>query len=164
MFYHCPSARMLMPSLWQRFCRWSSYFFTENVKQIRSTTSGSAPPTFRPSPHGATFIEFAPLIGRPRCCHCTAIRQVIRHESSSSFDAKGCFRCTHAILTHLFNRSLSTSCVPAYFKDSFVTPILKKSGLDEASPSSYRPISNLSVICQVAGTSSRASVCNVPWG
>ena len=32
------------------------------------------------------------------------------------------------------------------FKDSFVTPILKKSGLDEACPSSYRPISNLSVI------------------
>ena len=35
------------------------------------------------------------------------------------------------------------------FKDSFVTPILKKSGLDEASPSSYRPISNLTVISKL---------------
>ena len=50
-------------------------------------------------------------------------------------------------VTYLFNRSaMATGCVPASFKNSFVTPILKKSGLDEASQSSYRLISNLSVI------------------
>ena len=47
---------------------------------------------------------------------------------------------------HLFNCSLATGCVPASFKNSFVTLILKKAGLDEASPSSYKPMSNLSVI------------------
>jgi len=36
-------------------------FFTEKVERIKSTTCGSAPPTFRPPPHGATFTEFAPL-------------------------------------------------------------------------------------------------------
>jgi len=40
-------------------------------------------------------------------------------------------------LTHIFNRSLATGCVHACFSDT---------GLDEASPSSYRPISNLTVI------------------
>jgi len=58
---------------------------------------------------------------------------------------KGVSALLTPFLMYLFNRSLSTGCVPASFKDSFVTPILKKSGLDEASPSSYRPISNLSL-------------------
>ena len=44
---------------------------------------------------------------------------------------------------------MSTGCIPASFKDSFVTLILKKSGLDEASPSSYRPITYLSVISKM---------------
>ena len=49
-------------------------------------------------------------------------------------------------LTYLFNLSLTSGRVPAVFKDSFVTPVIKKSGSDEGSPSSYRPISNLSDI------------------
>jgi len=51
--------------------------------------------------------------------------------------------------THLFNRSLASGFFPVCFKDSFVTPILKKSGLDETSPSSFRPISDLSVISKL---------------
>jgi len=49
-------------------------------------------------------------------------------------------------LTYLFNLSLTSGRVPAVFKDSFVTPVIKKSGSDEGSPSSYRSISNLSDI------------------
>ena len=55
-------------------------------------------------------------------------------------------------LTYLFNLSLTygqTGSVPASFKDSFVTPVIKKPGSDEGSPSSYRPISNLSVISKL---------------
>ena len=52
-------------------------------------------------------------------------------------------------LTYLFNCSLATSCFPTCLKDSFVTPALKKPGLDETSPSSYRPISNLTVISKL---------------
>ena len=52
-------------------------------------------------------------------------------------------------LTYLFNISLSSGRVPAAFKDSFVTPAIKKPGSDEGNPSSYRPISNLSVISKI---------------
>ena len=52
-------------------------------------------------------------------------------------------------LTYLFNISLSSGRVPAAFKDSFVTPVIKKPGSDEGNPSSYRPISNLSVISKI---------------
>ena len=39
-------------------------------------------------------------------------------------------------LTYLFNISLSSGRVPAAFKDSFVTPVIKKPGSDEGNPSS----------------------------
>jgi len=52
-------------------------------------------------------------------------------------------------LTYLFNCSLATGCFPTCLKNSFVTPALKKPGLDETSPSSYRPISNLTVISKL---------------
>ena len=38
-----------------------STLFTGKVERIRSTTSGSASPTFRPAPPGVTFTEFASL-------------------------------------------------------------------------------------------------------
>ena len=52
-------------------------------------------------------------------------------------------------VTYLFNQSLTSGSVPAGFKDSFITPVIKRPGLDEGSPSSYRPISNLSVISKL---------------
>jgi len=34
-------------------------------------------------------------------------------------------------------------------KSAYVTPILKKAGMDSADPTSYRPISNLSVLSKL---------------
>ena len=51
--------------------------------------------------------------------------------------------------THLLNASLSTGVFPAAFKTALVTPRLKKPGLDPASCSSYRPISNLPFLSKV---------------
>ena len=42
----------------------------------------------------------------------------------------------------LFNRSLAVGRFPSAFKKAFVTPVIKKSGLDAAQVSSCRPISN----------------------
>jgi len=49
-------------------------------------------------------------------------------------------------LTELFNRSLATGRFPSVFKEAFDTPVIKKPGVDAAEVSSYRPISNLSII------------------
>jgi len=52
-------------------------------------------------------------------------------------------------ITELFNRSMSEGCFPAAFKEAFITPIVKKAGLDATDVSSYRPISNLSVLSKL---------------
>jgi len=52
-------------------------------------------------------------------------------------------------LTVLFNRSLSTGCVPAIFKAAYISPCLKKVDMDPTDVRSHRPISNLSVISKL---------------
>ena len=44
---------------------------------------------------------------------------------------------------------LPVGFLPAAFKEAFITPIVKKPGLDATSASSYRPISNLSVLSKL---------------
>jgi len=50
---------------------------------------------------------------------------------------------------NLFNRSLTTGCVPAAFKAAYISPRLKKVDLDSSDVRSYRPISNLSVLSKL---------------
>jgi hypothetical protein len=52
-------------------------------------------------------------------------------------------------LVVMYNRSLVHGVVPAAFKTAYITPLLKKSGLDPADVKSYRPISNLSVLSKL---------------
>ena len=52
-------------------------------------------------------------------------------------------------LVRLFNSSLSTGYVPSSFKIAQVRPMIKKATLDPHQSSSYRPISNLSVISKL---------------
>jgi len=54
-----------------------------------------------------------------------------------------------AILAELFNRSMSAGHFPAACKDAFITPALKKPGLDPTNVQSYPPISNLSVVSKL---------------
>jgi len=52
-------------------------------------------------------------------------------------------------IVEMFNRSLSEDHFPAVFKEAFITPVMKKPGLDAADTSSYRPISNLPVLSKL---------------
>ena len=52
-------------------------------------------------------------------------------------------------IVELCNRSLSTDVVPSALKTAYITPVLKKSGLDSADLNSYRPISNLPVLSKL---------------
>ena len=52
-------------------------------------------------------------------------------------------------LTELFNRSISAGHFPVAFKEAFITPALKKRGLDVTNVQSYRPISNLPVVSKL---------------
>jgi len=54
-----------------------------------------------------------------------------------------------AELFTVFSRSLVSGRFPAGFKEASITPVMKKSGLDPTDASSYRPISNLSVLSKL---------------
>jgi len=52
-------------------------------------------------------------------------------------------------LTELLNRSMSAGHFPVAFKEAFITPALKKSGIDVTNVQSYHPISNLPVVSKL---------------
>jgi len=120
--------------------------FTGKVERITSTTSGSAPPTFRPAPPAWRHVYrvCATVIARRCCCHCTTTGQVVRHGSSSSSAAKGRFKYTHAISDAPVQPLVDHRLRTCFFQGLFVTPVLNKSGVDKTGPTSYRPISKLS--------------------
>jgi len=49
-------------------------------------------------------------------------------------------------ITTLFNKPVASGMFPTVFKSAYITPRLKKAGLDPADIKSYRPISNLPVL------------------
>ncbi len=57
--------------------------------------------------------------------------------------------CVGPHLISVFNSSLSTGCVPDYFKTACVNPLLKKPGLDPSLPHNFRPISKLPFIAKI---------------
>ena len=89
------------------------------------TTSDSAPPTFRPTPSGDAFTQFAPQLPDG----VTAAIARLPNKSSAADPLpvhvlKDVSDVLTPFLTHLFNRSLANGCIPDSFKYSFVTPIL----------------------------------------
>lgn len=62
---------------------------------------------------------------------------------------KSCVDVFAPLITRLINLSFSEGCFPAQFKQAQVTPLIKKAGLDESDPASYRPISNLNTIGKI---------------
>ena len=62
---------------------------------------------------------------------------------------KSCVDVFAPLITRLINLSFDEGCFPNQFKLAQVTPLIKKPGLDESDPSSYRPISNLNTIGKI---------------
>ena len=52
-------------------------------------------------------------------------------------------------MTSIFNDSLNTGVFPCDFKDSLVTPLIKKPSLDCNVLKNYRPVTNLSFISKI---------------
>ena len=52
-------------------------------------------------------------------------------------------------ITHIFNDSLNSGVFPLDFKDSLVTPLIKKPSLDCNILKNYRPVSNLSFVSKI---------------
>jgi len=74
--------------------------------------------------------------------------------------------CSHVFsdkIATLANLSFEQGMFPTKYKAAFVTPLLKKSGLDSASPANYRPISNLNNISKIVENLFKSTHTTTLW-
>jgi len=122
-------------------------FFESKVASIRTATDGALPPTFTDLQSQSSLLVFTPL------CQDDVVKLMRSAPAKqSSLDPSPTWLLTDCIdllspyLTHLFNASLSSGCVPDLFTVAYITPLLKKPGTDVDAVENYRPVSNLSVL------------------
>jgi len=124
--------------------------FYDKVAGVRSATAGAAPPDFIAAPAGCELRIFSPVtvddvVGMVKALpdkQCSSDPMPTRL-LKDNFDILALFLC------RLFCWSLENSEVPTTLKSAFITPIVKKAGLDTADLKSYRPLSNLSVVSKL---------------
>jgi len=125
-------------------------FFDDKVAAVRSSTADAPSPTFTTVPPGCQLSQFRQLTVDDVI---TAVRLLPDKQSTSdpipTRLLKDSVDILAPFLVELFNRSLSTGTVPTSFKAAFLTPLMKKPGMDSADPKSYRPIANLSVLSKL---------------
>ena len=122
-------------------------YFIEKVSKVWLSTSGAAPPTFSCSQPGVSFITLSSVNVDTVI---DAVRQLPDKLSAADPMPTSVLKQVVDLVaphfTDLFNRSLATGHFQSVFKEAFITPIVKKAGLDTSDVGSYRPISNLSVV------------------
>jgi len=125
-------------------------YFDAKVAGVRSSTDGASPPSFTTSSSDVHFTCFEPV----------SIDEVVAAvrvlpDKSCALDPlqtptlKSVIDVLAPFLTELFNRSLTTGCVPAVFKTAYISPRLKKVDLNSSDVRSYRSISNLLVLSKL---------------
>ena len=74
---------------------------------------------------------------------------IITHRPIPTWLLKECLSILVPTITNIVNLSLTTSQFHPTLKESIISPLLKKPTLDKEELSSYRPISNLSLIFKI---------------
>ena len=120
-------------------------FFDDKVDGVDVSTAAALPPTYTAALPGcllSTFREFT-----ADDVTLSSARQAVCHGSTSNAPSQGQHRPASIVHYRVVpSVSLYTSILPVPFKSAYITPLLKKPGLDPADPKSYRPISNLLVL------------------
>jgi len=85
------------------------------------------------------------------CCHrrSSVVTQAVYEWPSTDSPIKSNVDVFVPFFVELYNRSLSTSVMPATFKAAYVMLLLKKADMDPGEVTSYRPNSNLSVLSKL---------------
>jgi len=127
-----------------------SRFFATKVANVRLNTSNAPPASFSHMRPDVVLRCFSPLTTGDVI---DAVRQLPDKFSAAdpvpTSVLKQVIDVIAPFVVELFNRSLSEGHFPAVFKEAFITPVVKKPGLDVTDTSSYRPISNLSVLSKL---------------
>ena len=125
-------------------------FFDDKVAGVRAATANAAAPQFTPAPVGCELRLFSPVTSDDVIA---MVRALPEKQCSSDPQPTRLLKAHVDILSpflsHLLSWSLQRGVVPANMKSAFVTPIVKKAGMDPLDVKSYRPISNLSVLSKL---------------
>ena len=125
-------------------------FFDDKVAGVRDATAGAPAPQFTAAPVGCELRFFRPVTPTD----VIKLVQALPDKQCSSDPLPTWLLKANAsilapFLCRLFCWSLQHGTVPLRMKSAYITPILKKAGMDSADPRSYRPISNLTVLSKV---------------
>jgi len=127
-----------------------SRFFSEKVNAVRSSTDGAPEPFFSHVPLGTSLVSSTSVTADDIV---SAISRLPDKSSAADPLPVSVMKLVvdeiAPFLTELFNSSMSTGHFPSTFKEAFITPAIKKPGLDVTNAQSYRPISNLSVVSKL---------------
>jgi hypothetical protein len=125
-------------------------FFDDKVAGVRAATANADPPSYTPVPVGCVLRVFTPVTEADVM---TLVRSLPDKQCAidplPTWLLKKYVDVLAPFLCRLFSWSLEHGVVPSNFKSAYITPLLKKADLDTAEASSYRPISNLSVLSKL---------------
>ena len=126
-----------------------SEFFKQKVDKVRSDTQHAAPPSYHEC-EAELLTHFQPFTDDEvmKVIFSLPNKQSISDPLPTRI-LKGIARDIISYLTTIFNRSITEGYVPLSFKKAYVTPLIKKEGLDSDELNNYRPISNLSTLAKI---------------
>jgi hypothetical protein len=125
-------------------------FFDDKIASVLQSTAGAPPPTFTRCPSECSMDCF-------RMPTCDEIISAVKHlpdkqclsDPIPTRYVKACADTLTPFIAHMFGLCMRNGEFPARFKDAYITPIVKKAGMDLWDPKSYRPISNLYVLSKL---------------
>ena len=124
--------------------------FDTKIEDIRSATDGAPPPTYIGCSPNVDFQSFSRLdtADTMRLIKEAPMKQCAL-DPIPTWLLKDCADLLAPYITRVINSSLCTGYVPTALKQAYITPLLKKPGLDENDATNYRPVSNLSVLSKL---------------
>ena len=138
------------------FCNTVARFFHNKIIDIGTSiaarlTNIAGDRFSRDKPHNGTFLDNLSPVTIPE------VMKIINSMPSKSSPLdylptsllKSCSGIFAPIICNLANLSFIEGHFPDSFKMAQILPLLKKPGLDEESPASYRPISNLNTLSKI---------------
>ena len=121
--------------------------FSKKIDTIRKSTSNAPPPVITTRPVSSPLATFHPVTT-------AEVNQLLKQSANKQCPSdpiptwllKRLSPVMSPVIASMFNSSYRLNTFPSAHKNAIVHPLLKKSTLDPADLSSYRPISNLSFI------------------
>ena len=121
----------------------------KKIDDIRTATSSAAAPVFADY-KASLFDHFESVdVGLVTSILMTSPAKQCSLDPLPTWLMKDCVSVLAPCVTSIINTSLRTGYFPLAWRKAIVSPLLKKSGLDESTPGNYRPVSNITLLSKV---------------